>query len=48
MTRPLRTNLGCALRQRTVDEDKVAQYHEVYRDCGQFLSYQPEMLGIKP
>jgi glucarate dehydratase len=27
----------------TVDEDKVAQYHEVYEESGQFLPYQPEM-----
>ena len=28
-----------------VDENKVAAYHEVYRERGQFLPYQPEMFG---
>ena len=26
-----------------VDENKVATYHELYRERGQFLPYQPEM-----
>jgi L-alanine-DL-glutamate epimerase-like enolase superfamily enzyme len=25
----------------TVDEDKVRRYHELYRERGQFLPYQP-------
>jgi L-alanine-DL-glutamate epimerase-like enolase superfamily enzyme len=29
-----------------VDEEKVAKYHEVYREGGQFLPYQPEMFVV--
>ena len=28
-----------------VDENKVTQYHQVYKEHGQFLPYQPEMFG---
>jgi L-alanine-DL-glutamate epimerase-like enolase superfamily enzyme len=28
-----------------VDEEKVGRYHELYRQQGQFLPYQPEMFG---
>jgi len=28
-----------------VDEDKVAHYHELYRERGQFLPYDPDLIG---
>ena len=28
-----------------VDEDKVAHYHELYRERGQFLPYDPDLMG---
>ena len=30
-----------------IDEDKLAKYHELYRERGQFLPYDPALIGAK-